>query len=642
MALVDLVKVTPNLAKVLGLTLEDTLYGNSVADLRTLEPSGDAAVVTLNRQNSSIQSEESTFYYDPTDTTTPDDGIFTFVTSSGKRWKRSCDGSYISLAWFGVRPGQDAAPALNAIGSYLKARAISAGTVTGLPRVLVPAGYYTLSTSVRLHFGFKIFSRGNVEFAAVGWDSSITKDIFTIANDLDMPYVPDKGYTNRDAWIDGSNGSITITGPNYSSTITNNVVGVGVGNLVTGATPIRGNVLNCVSVKWCGVAVLLRMRRMYLTSFVQCHFELNWRHLSCPTQSNTEDSGERISFRECVFGGSRQQHLYIAMSPNIHFDACSFDFTQGTAMYFEGISEYGLFTFNNCHFENFNNWLVYADTGPRFKLFINHSNIFPNSQLTTAEAAANPSRPLIYVAQGATIELTGVALSYSYRPLGGDNFLVVAGSDTAADRTRVGAYGLTAGDRTLTACAYSKHVLNRSPKFSGEAVGASITNASTYTTQYYRPLDGATWSSGITCAVISAGSGKALQLTSTGTGAFCSIQVLEKVPVRPGKQYCAYFSMQKLLASGSLNWALNYRWYDAAGTLILEDTAMSGSMGTVYSDSTLPGYSSDATANGQRILSSTFNAKYAPPGAVSCIPYLSINNVSGVININSISMWEVN
>ncbi|HBQ5559822.1 TPA: hypothetical protein L7555_004781, partial [Klebsiella variicola] len=201
------------------------------------------------------------FYYDPNDTTSADDDIFVFVTAGGKRWKRACSGKKICLEWKGVRPGDDAAPALNAIGTYLNNRAIAKGTVSGLPRVHVGAGVYPLSDTVSLTYAFRIKAVGNVEFTATGWDSTVAKDIFTIANPANMPAVPDKGYASGDPWLNGSDGTILITGPVYDAAVTNNVVGVGVGNLVTGRTPVRGNVMHGVSIRYCGSAIYLRMRR---------------------------------------------------------------------------------------------------------------------------------------------------------------------------------------------------------------------------------------------------------------------------------------------------------------------------------------------------------------------------------------------
>jgi hypothetical protein len=105
-------------------------------------------------------------------------------------------------------------------------------------------------------------------------------------------------------------------------------------------------------------AQFICMRQLYLTSFSNVHCELNNTHIYLPNQSNT-GPGERIAFHECVFGGCRNQHVYVYMAPALHFESCSFDFAQGSGIYLDGISEYGLFSFTS-HFESFNNYLINA------------------------------------------------------------------------------------------------------------------------------------------------------------------------------------------------------------------------------------------------------------------------------------------
>ncbi|HBR1657930.1 TPA: right-handed parallel beta-helix repeat-containing protein [Klebsiella pneumoniae] len=584
------------------------------------------------------------FYYDPNDTTSSDDDIFIFVTAGGKRWKRACSGKKICLEWKGVRPGDDAAPALNAIGTYLNNRAIAKGTVSGLPRVHVGAGVYPLSDTVKLTYAFRIKAVGNVEFTATGWDSTVAKDIFTIANPANMPAVPDKGYASGDPWLNGSDGTILITGPVYDAAVTNNVVGVGVGNLVTGRTPVRGNVMHGVSIRYCGSAIYLRMRRLYLTSFSRVHCELNNTHITCPNQSNTEDSGERIAFHECVFGGCRNQHVYVYMAPALHFESCSFDFAQGSGIYLDGISEYGLFSFTNCHFENFNNYLINAQTGSRITLLITNCDVFNNSQTTpvTAASASSPSRPMFNLANGGNVSINGFKLNYSYRPLGSLNMLVSSGTQTADTRTRVSVNGLTAGDKAMTPCPAAAHIMNRSNDFSGEAVGSTITSKIAYTTTHVQPVQdiASSWGAGMSASVVADGSTKVLQMVSADNTNFGYIQPKTAIPVSPGRSYSAYFSVQKLLATGGVNWSVSYLWYDKDGNLLSNDSALSGQFSSVYNDTTLPGYSTDAAENGNRKLSTTMCVRIAPPGAAYCRPYFSVSSFTGTINIVNFLMWE--
>ncbi|HDT6539812.1 TPA: right-handed parallel beta-helix repeat-containing protein, partial [Klebsiella variicola] len=485
---------------------------------------------------------------------------------------------------------------------------------------------------------------GNVEFTALDWDSTVAKDIFTIANPANMPAVPDKGYASRDPWLNGSEGTILITGPVYDAAVTNNVVGVGVGNLVTGRTPVRGNVLDGVSIRYCGSAIYLRMRRLYLTSFSDVHCELNNTHITCPNQSNTEDSGERIAFHECVFGGCRNQHVYVYMAPALHFESCSFDFAQGSGIYLDGISEYGLFSFTNCHFENFNNYLINAQTGSRVTLLITNCDVFNNSQTTplTAASASSPSRPMFNLANGGNVTINGFKLNYSYRPLGSLNMLVSSGTQTADTRTRVSVNGLTAGDKALTPCPAAAHIMNRSNDFSGETLGSTITSKIAYTTTHVQPVQdiASSWGSGMSASVVADGSTKGLQMVSADNTNFGYIQPKTAIPVSPGRAYSAYFSVQKLLATGGVNWSVSYLWYDKDGNLLSNDSALSGQFSSVYNDTTLPGYSTDATANGNRKLSTTMCVRIAPPGAAYCRPYFSVSSFTGAINIVNFLMWE--
>jgi hypothetical protein len=52
-----------------------------------------------------------------------------------------------------------------------------------------------------------------------------------------MPAVPGKGYASGDPWLNGSDGTILITGPVYDAAVTNNVVGVGVETSSPGGRP---------------------------------------------------------------------------------------------------------------------------------------------------------------------------------------------------------------------------------------------------------------------------------------------------------------------------------------------------------------------------------------------------------------------
>jgi hypothetical protein len=104
----------------------------------------------------------------------------------------------------------------------------------------------------------------------------------------------------------------------------------------------------------------------------------------------------------------------------------------------------------------------------------------------------------------------------------------------------------------------------------------------------------------MSASVVADGSTKGLQMVSADNTNFGYIQPKTAIPVSPGRAYSAYFSIQKLLAAGGINWSVSYLWYDKDGNLLSNDSALSGQFSSVYNDTTLPGYSTDATANGNR------------------------------------------
>ncbi len=194
------------------------------------------------------------------------------------------------------------------------------------------------------------------------------------------------------------------------------------------------------------------------------------------------------------------------------------------------------------------------------------------------------------LANGGNVVINGFKLNYSYRPLGSLNMLVSSGTQTADTRTRVSVNGLTAGDKAMTPCPAAAHIMNRSNDFSGEAVGSTITSKIAYTTTHIQPVQDIASSWGQGCLHL---------LSLTVAQRFCRwcqqtilnfgcIQPKTAIPVSPGRSYSAYFSVQKLLATGGVNWSVSYLWYDKDGNLLSNDSALSGQFSSVYNDTTLP------------------------------------------------------
>jgi hypothetical protein len=99
----------------------------------------------------------------------------------------------------------------------------------------------------------------------------------------------------------------------------------------------------------------------------------------------------------------------------------------------------------------------------------------------------------------------------------------------------------------------------------------------------------------MSASVVADGSTKVLQMVSADNTNFGYIQPKTAIPVSPGR-LLSIFQYQKLLAAGGVNWSVSYLWYDKDGNLLSNDSALSGQFSSVYNDTTLPGYSTDAAA----------------------------------------------
>lgn len=623
----------------------------SVAVLRTIEPSDIGQRINVVSYSTGWAVETGApvgggeFYYDKNDTTSADDDIYIFVTPNGARWKRSASNKTIKAEWKGLRPGDDATPVLNSIGNYLKARAKAAGTVANLPRVTIDAGLYYLSDTITLHDAFKLKSRGYVTFqTADTWDMTITKPIINIENDADIPNRPsDLVWASNDPYLNGNDGSIDIRGPRTS--LLNKCRGISVGNTVAGRRAIRGGGAWGFSIRQCGDALHLRMITTYLLSFKNFNMGDNSVNLTIPTQTAI-DSGERISFSHGVMGSPLKENVYMAMSPGLFFDHVSFDFTATDVFLLDGSAQYGMISLTNCHWEAFGGYFVRSLTGSRIRIFITNCNGMPTQPGTkTAETSQTPSRPMFFM-NGSTIVINGLSLYQGYRPLTHENFLIVANPDSAiaAGLMKVTVNGLSSGDNAYTPCPIRSSVLNPGWDMSGETVGNTITNRTTYSTKNMIPAQEggiSGWSSGLSGKIVALSDGtKALQLTATQSGSYAYLQTADLIPVQAGRNYLSYYSVQKLAATGTLGWGLAYCWYNKDGVLLKYETVLSGAFGSVYDDTTLPGYNSDATANGNRKISTTFGFGTAPAGAAYCRPVAVLSAFMGVINVINHVMWE--
>ena len=125
-------------------TVEDALDAINLPDYSALRSyTGPSNCVTITGYSASAKPSgiAGLFTYDPTDTTSVDNGGTIIVSANGKRWKRPKT-SYISVLWFGAK-GDGVTDDTAAIQAAID-------SVSGPITVLLPAGLYRVTSTIYL------------------------------------------------------------------------------------------------------------------------------------------------------------------------------------------------------------------------------------------------------------------------------------------------------------------------------------------------------------------------------------------------------------------------------------------------------------------------------------------------------------
>lgn len=340
-----------------------------VDTLRKIEPTIASQKVDLVRYATGYAGGGSDIYYDPNDTTTPDDGVMTFVTPGGARWKRPNTGE-IPLEWAGYSPASsNAASALQKIINLIVSIAVNTKSFADLPTIIVKKGKYTMTTTVKHAPFISIKARGNVTFSFAGSDLIG----FNVTNVWD-------GLKNNDStfqassgayFLDGSGGMINIIG---IGTDTSTQAGVQMGNSTTGYPNFREAKIRNILVSGFIAGTRWKSVDTYLCTVYDSRFERN-RHGLLVDDTTARNSGEKSTFFKCVFGDCSDNTInHNASGMNFDFISCSFDFTPAHIVAFRASGAYSDLTFIGGHIEAFGGSLVYqnaqiAGAGPNRVLF---------------------------------------------------------------------------------------------------------------------------------------------------------------------------------------------------------------------------------------------------------------------------------
>lgn len=580
------------------------------------------------------------FYHDPDDLTTDDDGIFTFVTPTGARWKRIVPNNQYDLAMGGILPGDDCTAVFKTLVAKIVAEYTSKTTSGNTPinynsaSITAQPGTYIVSSTIQLYTVTPFISQGYTTFDGRSVTSpTVGGTIFKLSNDgLLSTYIP-KYMEDIGPILNGSAGTINITGSNSTT-----VAGITVGNTVSGCVNFRGSIADNVSINYCGNFIKFDGTiDTYLMQFtrIRCYGS-SGRGITFPNTSYS-NSGERISFDELVVGGSTGDAIYIAQ-PGImlSFSNTSIDFTAGNCVTVTSTAGYSKIDFSgSSHLEGFAGYAI-SNLSRTATVSWNGGQWLPTDRSGTAGKYANyQGRPLVY-GEITQVKLRDVYVFNSYAADNDSIFLGIPQDDTKIRQLDVSGLVDTHGYVPSKSA-----IANRGFDFSLDTVGTSITS-SVALFGYMKPADLTYWISGCTATIVSLSDGtKALQIVPTTTGLttnYLNVVSVDYIPVQPGKSIIKPWAVGQILTSTlKLRIDSGIKWYDSNKTLLSTTPA-----GT-YSDlvvnaalTTSPSYSSDATVNGNRKLATLALNNYAPAGAYFAKAYFTISGIDQTVNINQL------
>lgn len=590
---------------------------SDISELKNTEPDFDQQKILV--KNHTVKDSRypykidtgGLFAFDETDTTTLNDDWLCIVTGGGARWKRVIKDSLLNLAWYGVKPGDDITPALNAAIAYLKTAFIADAAPAYAPTIAINAGKYTISSTINKPPFIKIVCMGSVEFDAPSLTTGAVIDVF---NDSTIPKPSFSGPGMNCEDISCIGGTLTITGPGK---VENGVTGIVYGNKAANNAPCRGVGFRNVIIKNCSIGLSLRTYDTYLLTFSDSRLEQNFNNFVIPAPASVVNSGEAIVLSNIIFGGSGGAQIYInAGSMELIFDKCKGDYSVGDLFKIGTNCSFSSMKISNFRCEEFRGFFLTGTPNAlgNVNIFFDNLTILPRPNGNTS-AGNSPSRPLFDHGPGANVAVRGLEIFSEMAPY--TESLNI--STEAGGSLRISDY-LPRTYRYLTG---SNYIMNRGSSFGDETVGTLISTAPTTLSRF--TVDSLSNASG---QVVSLDGGKAIQVTGASTSSVIRL-VSEYVPVQSGNIVALSAAVQKNSATGNLNMNGLVLWYDKDLNLISSSTSSTYDFNSAYSNTSFPNYSS----GNSRKLSSPAFAKTAPAGASFCRIRAEISGFVGVMNI---------
>lgn len=608
-----------------GITVQKVFDGCvTYAELRTFEPTKQKQIINLNTPINLIPtggfgySTGGRFYYDSTDTSTADDGWGCVVTAGGARWKRVIENSVLNLSWMGIKPGDDLSDALQSAVDFVTAFMKKADFYSR-PIIAINSGNYTCSKQVTIPSTIGIVAYGNVNIDG----SSITDNSAYIFKVTNLDNAITASFWQGDN-LSSINGVLRLLGAGRDGT---GVSGLFVGNETSGKSQCRNFSVRNMSINNCQNALTFGSIDTYLFSANNLRLEQNWINLNSPN-STSSNSGERMSFTNCIFGGANKDHIYInTPGMDIVYQNCSFDFTSGDVLEIGSSGSYFAQKFTDCHFEGWDGYLVNAPVNATNRaIFFNNCIILPRTRSSSSATGMvnSPSRQL-FNGTAFAVYLSGVDMRHEKPAYTEDIFMT-------PDNPGVSIRGYIKD--AYYQCPSPSHITNLGYDFSTETVGATIVNTSSVLNKF-KVLNIGGMSGSITAR--SDGKGNQATLTGSVAGSYGTLISADFIPTSPGEKLGVYAAIQALDAVGNKVITPFVYYYDRDGNAISNKQGLQVNMNNIFADTTLPNYSLGTS----RYIASNASVFRSPPGAYSCKVALTVSSFTGSINLSRIVLFKI-
>lgn len=324
-----------------------------VIALRNLKPDFDGQIASLEMYGDGYYRGGSQVYFDKKNDK-EDNGITTFVTSSGARWER-LPMAEIPLEWAGFN-GDDATEPLQNIINYIVSLAVKNKSFSALPSISINGGKYTLSSSIHTAPFIRMVSNGIVTFKF----TSITNGGLFCNNDWhglvnnDFSFAPSSGCY----FIDGDGGQFIFIGPGEQSA---KYAGLTIGNKDVNSLPVR----EAMTRNTLFSGFLAGHRWLSINTYLCTHYDTRLeknKHGILVDDTSAKNSGERLSYYNLTCGDTVENHIFHNCSGmDFYFFGGSFDFSNGRVLRFGASGAYSDVKFFGAHIEYWNDMLIKQD-----------------------------------------------------------------------------------------------------------------------------------------------------------------------------------------------------------------------------------------------------------------------------------------